>query len=141
MSVDGRVLDVKDTLDDLIAQLSLPIAFFIHGIHGNLASLAKSNDASEGKAVSDVFGSAVPCSSTKGWTGHLLGAAGITEAVIGMLAVEHGFMPGSVNTQRLDPAIAVNYQIESREGKIDRVLSNSFGFGGSNCSLILGRKS
>jgi 3-oxoacyl-[acyl-carrier-protein] synthase-1 len=107
-------------------------------LHG---TATKSNDASEGKAVAEVFGGSVPCSSTKGWTGHLLGAAGITEAIISMLAVEHGFVPGSVNTQRLDPAMAIDYRIENGAGKIDRVLTNSFGFGGSNCSLVLGRKS
>jgi 3-oxoacyl-[acyl-carrier-protein] synthase-1 len=70
-----------------------------------------------------------------------LGAAGISEAIISMLAVEHGFIPGSVNTRQLDPAIAIDYRIENGTGKINRVLSNSFGFGGSNCSLVLGRKS
>lgn len=106
-------------------------------LHG---TATKSNDASEGKAVADVFGPSVPCSSTKGWTGHQLGAAGITEAIIGMLAVGHDFVPGSLNTQHRDPDIAINYQIENGEGRINRVLSNSFGFGGSNCSLILGRR-
>jgi 3-oxoacyl-[acyl-carrier-protein] synthase-1 len=106
-------------------------------LHG---TATKSNDASEGKAVAEVFSTSVPCSSTKGWTGHLLGAAGITEAAIAMLAVEHGFIPGSVNTQRLDPTIALDYRIENGEAKVERVLSNSFGFGGSNCSLVLGRK-
>lgn len=105
-------------------------------LHG---TATKSNDASEGKAVADVFGDSVPCSSTKGWTGHLLGAAGITEAVIAMLAVEHGFLPGSVNTSHIDPTITINYRIENGEAEIRRVLSNSFGFGGSNCSLVLGR--
>jgi 3-oxoacyl-[acyl-carrier-protein] synthase-1 len=106
-------------------------------LHG---TATKSNDASEGKAVSDIFGSRVPCSSTKGWTGHQLGAAGITEAIIAMLAVEHGFIPGSMNTQQLDTNIAINYRIENGAGNIRRVLSNSFGFGGSNCSLVLGRQ-
>ena len=105
-------------------------------LHG---TATKSNDASEGKAVADVFGNRVPCSSTKGWTGHLLGAAGITEAIVTMLAVEHGFIPGSMNTQTLDPAIEINYQLANGAGDLQRVLSNSFGFGGSNCSLILGR--
>jgi 3-oxoacyl-[acyl-carrier-protein] synthase-1 len=105
-------------------------------LHG---TATKSNDASEGKAVAEVFGNGVACSSTKGWTGHLLGAAGITEAIIAMLAVEHGFVPGSVYTQHLDPTIAINYRIENGAGTIKRVLSNSFGFGGSNCSLVLGR--
>jgi 3-oxoacyl-[acyl-carrier-protein] synthase-1 len=106
-------------------------------LHG---TATKSNDTSEGKAVADVFGNHVACSSTKGWTGHLLGAAGITEAIIAMLAVEQGFVPGSVNTRHIDPAISIDYRIENGAGKINRVLSNSFGFGGSNCSLVLGRK-
>lgn len=106
-------------------------------LHG---TATKSNDASEGKAVADVFGNKVACSSTKGWTGHLLGAAGITEAIIAMLAVEQGFVPGSVNTRQVDPTIAIDYRIENGAGKINRALSNSFGFGGSNCSLVLGRK-
>jgi len=105
-------------------------------LHG---TATKSNDASEGKAVADVFGNKAACSSTKGWTGHLLGAAGITEAIIAMLAVEHGFIPGSVNTRQLDSGIAIDYRIENGTGKINRVLSNSFGFGGSNCSLVFGR--
>jgi 3-oxoacyl-[acyl-carrier-protein] synthase-1 len=105
-------------------------------LHG---TATKSNDASEAQAVADIFGKRVPCSSTKGWTGHLLGAAGITEALIAMLAIKHGFVPGSVNTQAVDPEMGINYQLDNCEQKINRVLSNSFGFGGSNCSLILGR--
>lgn len=106
-------------------------------LHG---TATKSNDASEGRAVADVFGNGVACSSTKGWTGHLLGAAGITEAVIAMLAVEHGFIPGSVNTQKIDPEMDIDYRIENSDATVQRVLSNSFGFGGSNCSLVLGRR-
>lgn len=106
-------------------------------LHG---TATKSNDASEGKAVAGVFGDSVACSSTKGWTGHLLGAAGISEAIISMLAVEHGFIPGSVNTRQLDPTLAIDYRIENGAGEIRRVLSNSFGFGGNNCSLVLGKK-
>lgn len=105
-------------------------------LHG---TATKANDASEAKAVAAVFGGATPCSSTKGWTGHLLGAAGISEAIIGLLAMENSFMPGSLGTRQLDPALACNYQIANREARLSRVLSNSFGFGGSNCSLVLGR--
>jgi 3-oxoacyl-[acyl-carrier-protein] synthase I len=105
-------------------------------LHG---TATRSNDASEAQAVADIFGKRVPCSSTKGSTGHLLGAAGITEAIIAMLTVKHGFIPGSVNTQTLDPEMCINYQINNCDRPIKRVLSNSFGFGGSNCSLILGR--
>jgi 3-oxoacyl-[acyl-carrier-protein] synthase-1 len=105
-------------------------------LHG---TATKSNDASEAKAVADIFGKKVPCSSTKGWTGHLLGAAGITEAIISMLAIKHGFIPGSVNTQTLDSEMGINYQLDNCYRQINHVLSNSFGFGGSNCSLVIGR--
>ena len=130
----GAKLAMQRALDSAGLQASEIDYINLHG------TATRSNDASEGKAVADVFGDKVACSSTKGWTGHLLGAAGITEAIIAMLAVEHGFVPGSANTQQLDPAMAIDYRIENSEAKIDRVLSNSFGFGGSNCSLVLGRK-
>jgi 3-oxoacyl-[acyl-carrier-protein] synthase-1 len=99
----------------------------------------KANDASEDQAVFEMFGSATPCSSTKGSTGHLLGAAGITEAVISILAIEHGSMPGGRPTRTIDPELRSNYLIENAGALMNRVLSNSFGFGGSNCSLVLGR--
>jgi 3-oxoacyl-[acyl-carrier-protein] synthase-1 len=105
-------------------------------LHG---TATRTNDASEDKAVVEIFGSSTPCSSTKGATGHLLGTAGITEAIVSILAIEHGLMPGSVNTRTVDPELKCRYLIENREGSVRRVLSNSFGFGGSNCSLILGR--
>ena len=96
----------------------------------------KANDASEDRAITDVFGDTVPCSSTKGYTGHLLGAAGITEAIVSMLAMEHGLLPGSLHTRHVDPALKCGYLIDNRLTSATRVLSNSFGFGGSNCSLI-----
>lgn len=104
-------------------------------LHG---TATKSNDASEDRAVVAVFGSDTPCSSTKGATGHLLGAAGITEAIISLLAIEHGMMPAGAHTRAVDPALRSNYLLENRYGKVSRVLTNSFGFGGSNCSLALG---
>ena len=104
-------------------------------LHG---TATKSNDASEDKAVFEVFGRQTPCSSTKGATGHLLGAAGITEAIISILAIEDGFMPGSANTRSVDPALKSNYLLENKQTKVSRALTNSFGFGGSNCSLVLG---
>jgi 3-oxoacyl-[acyl-carrier-protein] synthase-1 len=96
------------------------------------------NDAAEGKAVVALFGDRVPCSSTKGATGHTLGAAGAVEAVICALALTDAFLPGSPGTECLDPAIPVNYLLKTRDGAVRRTLTNSFGFGGSNCSLILG---
>ena len=96
------------------------------------------NDSAEGKAVAALFADRVPCSSTKGATGHTLGAAGAVEAIIGALAVQDQFLPGSPGTLALDPAIPIQYLLRGRKGWVRHVLSNSFGFGGSNCSLIFG---
>ncbi|HYB64929.1 MAG TPA: beta-ketoacyl-[acyl-carrier-protein] synthase family protein [Steroidobacteraceae bacterium] len=98
-----------------------------------------SNDAAEARAVAAVLGTRIPGSSTKGATGHTLGAAGGLEAVICALALRHGLMPGGVNTRSIDPALGVAYLLENRRAPLEAVMSNSFGFGGSNCSLIFGR--
>jgi 3-oxoacyl-[acyl-carrier-protein] synthase I len=103
-------------------------------LHG---TATKSNDAAEGMAVAALFGAQVACSSTKGHTGHALGAAGIVEVALCALAMEHGITPGGVNTRELDPSIAINYQLKNSNRAPQIVLSNSFGFGGSNCSLVL----
>jgi 3-oxoacyl-[acyl-carrier-protein] synthase-1 len=109
-------------------------------LHG---TATPSNDAAEGGAVSALFGASTPCSSTKGATGHTLGAAGGVEAVLSLLALRDGLIPGSPGTAALDPAIAgadaLAYRTTPRAAPIRRVLSNSFGFGGTNCSLVLGR--
>lgn len=97
-----------------------------------------SNDASEDRAVQAVFGREVPCSSTKGATGHTLGAAGGVEAVIGLLALRHGLMPAGINVRERDPALGARYLQENRHAPLRHVLTNSFGFGGSNASLVLG---
>ena len=97
-----------------------------------------SNDEAEARAVTGVLGQ-VPGSSTKGATGHTLGAAGALEAVICALALQQGVMPAGVNTTEVDPALPVHYLRANRAARLSRVMSNSFGFGGSNCSLIFGR--
>lgn len=98
-----------------------------------------SNDEAEGRAVASVLGSEVPGSSTKGATGHTLGAAGALEALICALALQHELLPAGVNTTRIDPALPVCYLSENRSGRLAHAMSNSFGFGGANCSLILAR--
>jgi 3-oxoacyl-[acyl-carrier-protein] synthase-1 len=96
------------------------------------------NDAAEDHAVSSVFGTQTPCSSTKGWTGHTLGAAGIIEAGLALLGMEHSLQPRSLNTRVSDPSFTSAILLTTRHAPTRRVLSNSFGFGGNNCSLILG---
>ena len=117
------------------AELS-PQAIDYINLHG---TATPANDAAEGMAVAALFGAGVPCSSTKGATGHTLGAAGAVEAVIGLLAMRCGHLPGSPGTQATDPTVGLDYRIHGYEARLDRVLNNSFGFGGSNCALVLGR--
>jgi 3-oxoacyl-[acyl-carrier-protein] synthase-1 len=96
----------------------------------------RANDAMEDRAMAEVFGGGTPCSSTKGWTGHTLGASGIVEAVIAGLCLRHGFMPGGLNVTTLDPAFRARVILDNVEAPVRWVMSNAFGFGGINCSLI-----
>ncbi len=105
----------------------------LHGTGSN------ANDLVEDSAVNRIFGDRVPVSSTKGWTGHPLGAAGITEAVISVLCLRDGFVPENLNLETRDPKIRCAVTEHRLEQPVRRVLSNSFGFGGSNCSIVLGR--
>ena len=106
-------------------------------VHG---TATPAGDAAEDCAVGEIFGTDTPCSSTKGFTGHTLGAAGVVEAILSCLAIRLDLMPGSPHTQRVDPQLRSRYLLASREAHLTHVLSNSFGFGGSNCSLVLGRR-
>ena len=129
----GARMAMQDALD--MAGLN-PAEIDYINLHG---TATQSNDAAEGKAVAAVFGSGTPCSSTKGATGHTLGAAGGVEAVISALVLQQGFLPAGLNTRQLDPAQDLDYVLDHREQPVGCVLSNSFGFGGTNCSLIFGR--
>lgn len=105
-------------------------------LHG---TATPSNDRSEDTAIRSLLPTSVPCSSTKGWTGHTLGAAGAIEAVVSLLALESGFVPGTLNHEQPDPELGLPVLPEGLQANPARVLSNSFGFGGSNCSLVFGR--
>lgn len=98
----------------------------------------QANDAAEDAGVCQVFGPATPCSSTKGWTGHTLGAAGIVEAGVSLLCMEHGLLPRSLNTRSKDPQLRGDIVMATRSAPLQAVMSNSFGFGGSNCCLLFG---
>lgn len=102
-------------------------------LHG---TATRNNDAAEDRAVFALFGRDVPVSSTKGATGHTLGAAGAAEAVIALLALRDGLVPGGVNTTTLDPTLRSDYRTDNHPALLRHVLSNSFGFGGANCSLL-----
>ena len=97
------------------------------------------NDAAEGKAIRELFG-AVPVSSTKSMIGHSLGAAGAIEAVICLLALKAQLLPANINFRNADENLELNIvSNEAREAKIDITLSNSFGFGGTNASILIRR--
>ena len=99
----------------------------------------RANDAMEDSAVHQVFGHAVACSSTKGWTGHTLGASGAIEAVIAALCIADGLVPGCLGAAATDPEFRSAVARDNlRVPGLRRVLSNSFGFGGSNCALLIG---
>jgi 3-oxoacyl-(acyl-carrier-protein) synthase len=94
------------------------------------------NDRAEGRAVRRLFGDRQPLlSSTKRVFGHTLGAAGAIEAVVSILALRGGFAPGTLGLYSADPECEVDLVAETRDAKLDVVLSNSFGFGGNNTSL------
>ncbi|MHC5209633.1 MAG: beta-ketoacyl-ACP synthase [Planctomycetota bacterium] len=95
------------------------------------------NDVAESAAISALFGNDVPVVSTKGYTGHTLGAAGAIEFAFSAYAIEEGWIPASLNADPVDPKVDVNVSRRVERGVYKRVLSNSFAFGGSNVSVLL----
>jgi 3-oxoacyl-[acyl-carrier-protein] synthase-1 len=80
----------------------------------------------------------VPASSTKGWTGHTLGAAGILEAVVALESMRRKLAPGTLNCENPDPAFEFPLLLQNRSMPLTNVMTNSFGFGGNNVTLIFG---
>jgi 3-oxoacyl-[acyl-carrier-protein] synthase-1 len=101
-------------------------------LHG---TASRQNDEVEAALVARTFPADTLASSTKGWTGHTLGAAGIVETVITLLAIERGLVPGTLNSRTLDAACGPQIRLDNSERNVRVALSNSFGFGGNNCCL------
>ena len=97
------------------------------------------NDAIESLVCSKLFPDELPCSSTKGWTGHTLGTAGILEAIITLESMKYGIVPGTLNCEETDPEFGFPIMMQNIESPIRHAMSNSFGFGGNNATLIFGR--
>ena len=124
-------------MQQALATVDTPIDYL--NTHGTSTPVG---DVAESRAVREVFGAKAPAiSSTKSLTGHSLGAAGVQEAIYCMLMMEGNFIAGSINIEEIDPEIAdLPIQRSTVENaKIDTVMSNSFGFGGTNATLVLKR--
>ena len=105
-------------------------------LHG---TASRANDLAETKAVASLFPQSTKVSSTKGWTGHTLGAAGITGAVIAMEALRKGWLPGTLHLDNPDQELAFPVMKNSVDLQVEHVMANSLGFGGNNCALIFSR--
>lgn len=130
----GAALSMKLALDD--AGLQGTDIDYINA-HGTSTPL---NDKSETAAIKNVFGEQaykIPVSSTKSMTGHLLGASGAVEAIFSVLSMRHGMIPATINYKTPDPECDLDYvPNQPREAEIKHVMSNSFGFGGHNATLV-----
>ncbi len=105
------------------------------------ATGTRQNDAVEMAAMAEVFGPEVQCGGTKGLTGHTLGAAGAVEAAICWMALTQSFLPGTCGLRHVDPAFSRQVITTPRlNTPVNMVMNNSFGFGGNNASMILGRQ-
>jgi 3-oxoacyl-[acyl-carrier-protein] synthase-1 len=111
-------------------------------LHG---TASRANDHIEGNLLKAMFdpttlaNSAPLASSTKGWTGHTLGTAGILEAILAIEALKSGIVPGTLNLQEVDPEFGIAMNAQNQIANLRHVMSNSFGFGGNNASLIFSR--
>lgn len=133
----GAALSMKWALEDANFK---PTDIHYINAHGTSTQL---NDKSETAAIKTVFGEQaynIPISSTKSMTGHLLGASGAVEAIIGAMTILNGVIPATINYETPDPVCDLDYvPNQNRKAKVDHVMSNSFGFGGHNATLVLGR--
>ncbi|HHW4684079.1 MAG TPA: beta-ketoacyl-[acyl-carrier-protein] synthase family protein [Xylella sp.] len=105
-------------------------------LHG---TASPANDRIEAAAVAALFPATLHASSTKAWTGHTLGASGIIESTITLLALREGILPGTMNSEQLDPVCGPQIRLKSAHNSIRYAINNSFGFGGNNCTLLFRR--
>ena len=130
-------LGAERAIDDALARAGLETTDIDYiNLHG---TASRQNDEVEAAVIARRFGERTRASSTKGWSGHTLGAAGILEAAITLIALERGLVPGCLNTRELDaacgPQIALDNETFAMRNGRRIALSNSFGFGGNNCCL------
>lgn len=129
-------LGARLAMGEALRQAGLPPESVDHvNAHG---TGTPANDVIEARAIAETVGTHALVASTKGYTGHLLGAAGATEAVFSILSIERGFVPASLGAEPLDAGVDVEVCLAPRWRPCRVVLSNSFAFGGSNVSVLLG---
>lgn len=130
-------LGAKLAMDDALARSGIDAGDVGYlNLHG---TATPANDSIEARAVAELFPEQLHASSTKGWTGHTLGAAGIVESVIALLALERGLLPGTLNSGTPDPACGAQIRFDNAQRDIRYAMNNSFGFGGNNACLVFGR--
>jgi 3-oxoacyl-[acyl-carrier-protein] synthase-1 len=130
-------LGAERALDDALARAGIDASRVDHiNLHGTASA---KNDEVEAALVARRFPARTHAVSTKGVTGHTLGAAGIVEAVACLLAIETGWQPAMINTRTLDPACGPQIRLEGSDAPVRIALSNSFGFGGNNACLAFAR--
>ena len=130
-------LGAERALEDALARAGVDAqAVDCINLHGTASA---KNDEVEAALVARRFSARTHASSTKGFTGHTLGAAGIVGAAFSLLAIETGWMAGTVNTELLDPQCGPQIRLQPARADVRVALSHSFGFGGTNCVLVFGR--
>jgi 3-oxoacyl-[acyl-carrier-protein] synthase-1 len=129
----GARLAVRDALARAAVDASQVDYINLHG------TASQKNDEVEARVIDELFPARTIASSTKGWTAHTLGAAGMLEAAITLLALESGHAPGTLNSSALDPACGPQIRLGNIDADLRLALSLSFGFGGSNCVLVFSR--
>ncbi len=130
-------LGARRAMQDALARAGLaPDDIGYLSLHG---TATPANDSVEAAAVAALFPPTLHASSTKGWTGHTLGAAGIVESAFALLALEHGLLPGTLNSAVPDPVCGPQIRFDNARADIAHAMNNAFGFGGNNCSLVFSR--
>jgi 3-oxoacyl-[acyl-carrier-protein] synthase-1 len=133
---EGR--GAAEAMSRAMAQAGVGVADIDHvNAHGTSTLL---NDKAESIAIHSLFGDRVPVASTKGFTGHLLGAAGATEASFAIHAVRANRIPANLGLAPKDPEVQIDVEGVGRDIPVRRVLSNSFAFGGSNVCVLIGER-
>jgi 3-oxoacyl-[acyl-carrier-protein] synthase-1 len=130
-------LGAQLAMRDALARAGIDAAALDYlNLHG---TSTPANDSVEALAVAAMFPPTLHAASTKAWTGHTLGAAGIVESVFALIALADGQLPGTLNSEQPDPACGPQIRFAPETRNVKYAMNNSFGFGGNNCALVFAR--